>query len=372
MRHLNSLAPGQCCSEFRNLERTYNKGKISWAPSVRCMNAQRAHLWFDSIGSGNALMPLGSRPLPKSMVTGCISQHGDPRPQSVNIFMHKFKLRIFQSEYQSIFCGYSLRSQMHCHSWVEQFKEHLHFVDSAAIERVCSRRALLILSEIGLWRVALLRLASLVRLLLLNLAFFNAVRHTQNVTDRNLVRGYEATNTAGVQVNSILVKGVMVDLFHGKECYDGRWRFRLTQLTNIFVHFILVGVSGLVWTKFAWEWLTKKYMGIWKFVTAFGQECSCDGNSFFYWGLSLGQIVASHLQDNHRGVESWGFDIVEGALYCFVFECDHLGGFILVDFVGLDLQCVGIPNNRQIRIVTVSRAWTGIGCRMWAVNGMRV
>ena len=255
---------------------------------------------------------------------------------------------------------------------VEQFKEHLHFVDSAAIERVCSRRALLILSEIGLWRVALLRLASLVRLLLLNLPFFNAVQHTQNVTDRNLVRGYEATNTAGVQVNSILVKGVVVDLFHGRECYDGRWRFGLTQLTNIFVHFILVGVSGLVWTKFAWEWLTKKYLGIWKFVTAFGQECSCDGNSFFYWGLSLGQIVASHLQDNHRGVESWGFDIVEGALYCFVFECDHLGGFILVDFVGLDLHCVGIPNNRQIRIVTVSRAWTGIGCRMWAVNGMRV
>ena len=96
----------------------------------------------------------------------------------------------------------------------------------------------------------------------------------------NLLHGYEVANSASVQVDSILVKSVAVDLFRGRECYGGGWRFKLAQITNVFVRFIFIGVCCLVRTKSAWEWLPKKYLGFRKAV-AFEQERGCDGNSVF-------------------------------------------------------------------------------------------
>ena len=63
------------------------------------MNVNGPVWWYVSIGSGNGLVPDGTKPLPEPMLTQIsVAQYDDPRPQWVNLLKPGIALQWCQYE----------------------------------------------------------------------------------------------------------------------------------------------------------------------------------------------------------------------------------------------------------------------------------
>ena len=83
---INSLTPGRCSWNLKLVIcKLISKIKILSISRKIALNGRRAHWWLVSIGSGNGLVPSGSKPFPESMLTRFYDAYGITRPHWVNI-----------------------------------------------------------------------------------------------------------------------------------------------------------------------------------------------------------------------------------------------------------------------------------------------
>ena len=85
---LNSLVPGRCGSDFKSAISKHKLWVNFMSTSSVVITLRWCLWWLVSIGPGNGLLPIGSKPLPEPMLTQMYITIGITRPQWFNFDSH--------------------------------------------------------------------------------------------------------------------------------------------------------------------------------------------------------------------------------------------------------------------------------------------